>query len=404
MRITALLSMAFGSVLLPRPTSAATCSVDAGVLAVALQSETAKISSKNGFLALNDVVCAGASLATIDRIEVTGGAGIDTLTISFLEGRFEPGAGAEAGVAEIEIDVDLGGGQDMLSILGTLSTNVIVIGDLGVNLNDDDDVDLTSRNVETYVVRGGNAGDLISGAGGGPTGGPFLRPLYLYGNAGDDVLVGGGAGDQLRGGKDDDTIQGGDGADLLIGGPGNDVESGDGGADRFEQGAAIDGDDALFGGDGRDTVSYALRTDPMQVYLDDVANDGCLWGETDAIASDVENAIGGAGDDTLLGSDGDNFLDGGAGEDEIDGAGGNDYLRGGSGGDTIYGNDGNDWIEGGDGPDGLMGEAGADAIFGGRGEDWIEGGEGADVMTCGDDADTAIDPDGGAAADCEWVM
>jgi len=48
----------------------------------------------------------------------------------------------------------------------------------------------------------------------------------------------------------------------------------------------------------------------------------------------IENAVGGAGDDTLLGQALDNMLNGGAGNDSLQGAAGNDVLLGGSGTDT----------------------------------------------------------------------
>jgi len=50
----------------------------------------------------------------------------------------------------------------------------------------------------------------------------------------------------------------------------------------------------------------------------------------------IENAVGGAGSDTITGNDGDNELDGGAG---------NDHLMGGFGTDTFYGGDGYDTVD-----------------------------------------------------------
>ncbi|QUJ76025.1 M10 family metallopeptidase C-terminal domain-containing protein [Sulfitobacter albidus] len=63
-----------------------------------------------------------------------------------------------------------------------------------------------------------------------------------------------------------------------------------------------------------------------------------------AIAYDavIENAIGGAGDDSLTGNDVANALLGGAGDDTISGGGGNDVLLGGAGADALDGGDGID--------------------------------------------------------------
>ena len=59
-------------------------------------------------------------------------------------------------------------------------------------------------------------------------------------------------------------------------------------------------------------------------------------------ASLVENALGGAGGDTLRGNLAPNMLSGGAGNDLLDGREGNDMLAGGAGADTLIGGAGGD--------------------------------------------------------------
>ncbi|MEZ5776252.1 MAG: M10 family metallopeptidase C-terminal domain-containing protein [Hyphomicrobiaceae bacterium] len=76
----------------------------------------------------------------------------------------------------------------------------------------------------------------------------------------------------------------------------------------------------------------------------------------------IENAIGTAYDDQLLGSDVANRLEGRGGSDEIRGFGGADTLEGGGGNDTIHGGTGGDTIIGGRGSDVLYGEAGGDTF------------------------------------------
>ncbi len=71
-------------------------------------------------------------------------------------------------------------------------------------------------------------------------------------------------------------------------------------------------------------------------------------------ASLVENAIGGAGSDTLLGNAAANLLDGG---------GGNDSLAGGLGDDTLLGGDGDDALAASAGQDSLDGGAGLDTAL-----------------------------------------
>jgi serralysin len=61
-------------------------------------------------------------------------------------------------------------------------------------------------------------------------------------------------------------------------------------------------------------------------------------------ASLIENAVGGAGADTLAGNQAMNRLEGGAGNDWLDGRDGADWLDGGSGADTMVGGSGGDWF------------------------------------------------------------
>lgn len=148
-----------------------------------------------------------------------------------------------------------------------------------------------------------------------------------------------------------------------------------------------------------------------------------------AFGCTIENALGGSGGDTLIGSDLANLIDGGAGSDQLLGNGGDDTLRGGAGNDQLEGGSGNDTLSGGDGDDVLIGGAGNDVLDGGAGVDTASyagvsaallvslalsgaqatgagndtltgienliGGTGADILT-GDDAANVIDGGNGA--------
>jgi serralysin len=81
------------------------------------------------------------------------------------------------------------------------------------------------------------------------------------------------------------------------------------------------------------------------------------------IRSLIENAIGGSGNDTLVGNIAGNMLDGGSGNDSLDGGSGNDVLIGGIGNDTILGGGGNDVLIGGVGIDSLVGGSGDDVYY-----------------------------------------
>jgi Ca2+-binding RTX toxin-like protein len=181
------------------------------------------------------------------------------------------------------------------------------------------------------------------------------------------------------------------------------------------------GSDVISGGGGPDEIWGACKN------LDPACN-----GSSDTL-------IGGAGNDSLHGSDGshdklygeqgDDLLDGGIGLDDLfgggdtdladyssrttgivasldgaanDGAPGeNDFIandvegvQGGSGNDTINGNDsanvlrgggGNDYLDAHGGPDYLSGEGGSDLLHGGLGSDTIYGGGDPGASCCSSD-------------------
>ena len=111
----------------------------------------------------------------------------------------------------------------------------------------------------------------------------------------------------------------------------------------------------------------------------------------------IENAFGGAGNDTIGGNGTHNRLLGLGGADHLDGRGGDDELNGGDGRDTLIGGDGQDFLFGGDGDDLLGGGTGNDRIFGGAGNDALDGGiDGGDLLGGGPGDDVLF---GGAGSD-----
>jgi Ca2+-binding RTX toxin-like protein len=188
----------------------------------------------------------------------------------------------------------------------------------------------------------------------------------LSGSSGNDSLTGDGGANLLAGDV---------GNDLLAGGAGNDTLYGDGrvivdvhgtgtsgpittyadvtaidpllvdGDDVLEGG---DGDDSLWGGGGNDTASYAGAGGGQFVSLTSGFSSGAA-GDDDLHS--IENVIGSAFEDQLLGNSGANSLSGGAGHDYIRGIGGNDMLAGGNGDDYLGGGFGDDILDGGAGFD-----------------------------------------------------
>ncbi len=188
---------------------------------------------------------------------------------------------------------------------------------------------------------------------------------YLFGQEGDDFIVGNAGVDWLSGGTEDDILVGNDGNDIVLGG---------------------DHDDILIGGKGHDLLEGEQHND-------------YLYGE-----SGHDRLYGGAGDDFLWGDSpfsdedthGDDYLDGGDGKDQLVGGGGNDILIGGAGKDILVGAEGDDKIiggsdddelQGGQGSDTLNGDSGNDLLFGGDSIDWLFGGIGHDELQGGDGND-----------------
>ena len=86
------------------------------------------------------------------------------------------------------------------------------------------------------------------------------------------------------------------------------------------------------------TAGYNWKS-PPPVPTYDAKNNLCI-----AYNCVIENVIAGAGDDTIIGNDSNNFLNGGPGNDTLTGAAGNDTLQGGAGNDVLNGGSGTDTV------------------------------------------------------------
>lgn len=103
-----------------------------------------------------------------------------------------------------------------------------------------------------------------------------------------------------------------------------------------------------------------------------------------------DSLSGGSGDDRLFGEHGWDKLKGGAGNDRTAGGPGRDRLLGGADDDLLDGGGDHDVLRGDDGSDRLFGRGGDDFLIGGRGDDTLVGGSGEDVLSGGGDADLLI--------------
>lgn len=140
------------------------------------------------------------------------------------------------------------------------------------------------------------------------------------------------------------TVYGGEGDDTITSAQKGDA-LGEKGNDLFLATDSL-GSNSYFGGAGKDSVTYVGRTANLTLSLDATKNDGAT-GENDYIHSDVEEVVGGLGNDTLTGNQSDNVLSGFGGNDSIIGNAGNDSLFGSFGKDTLIGGLGADKIDGG---------------------------------------------------------
>ena len=250
----------------------------------------------------------------------------------------------------------------------------------------------------TDTMRGSDGNDVMRGGDGDDAMYGGLGDDLLLGHLGNDNLSGDDGHDVLRGYLGDDTIDGGnggdrafgeDGNDLLFGGPQNDILNGGNGDDTLEGEA---GNDWLFGDKGSDILSGGLNNDFLWAgdgignqLNGGAGNDSLLGSDDGSEDSDLTDTEyfgdvmeGGRGNDTIDGLGGADIIDGGLGDDEIKGGTHGDHITGGpsasnlSDMDTIYGQQGDDWILGGVDDDLISGGAGTNTIDGGSGNNVID--------------------------------
>jgi Ca2+-binding RTX toxin-like protein len=177
----------------------------------------------------------------------------------------------------------------------------------------------------------------------------FTTATGLFGEGGNDTIVGSDRSDLIRGGDGDDTIDGG------LGG------------------------DNMNGQRGVDTVTYASRPASQPVYVnmqrdfDGVAPPSGSFGGAEGDILEVENVIGTPGNDTIIGFNSGGEIYDSSAANTFTGGGGNDLLVGLEGADHLLGGSGNDRLRGGAQKDRLVGGAGRDRCVGGPSKDKAKG-------------------------------
>lgn len=274
-------------------------------------------------------------------------------------------------------------GFDGIEIWGGSGDDTITITGVGSKVRGDDGADVITGGSGIDEILGGVGNDTISGAGGDDA---------ISGEEGDDILNGGAGADWLYGSDGTDTLNGGDDNDYLMGGAGADALSGGAGTDSVsyfwaEGGVSFDtaaaastytgdalGDtfadvEIFIGSDFTDAITVHFNDTTIHAEAgDDVVT---ITGVGSLVHGDAGDDIitGGSGVDTIFGDDGDDTIYAGDGADSLQGSAGNDEIHAGAGDDWAGGDDGEDTLYGDDGVDYLAGGLGADTLYGGAGND-----------------------------------
>lgn len=415
-----------------------TAAVSSGELVVTGAADTAndvKVSETTAALTVEDLrapLAPSAGCAVVTASKVTcAKPGITSI-------RFELGDHANVIDAPVDLPVTINGGSgpDQVRTAGFRSATINtgggsdrIVGSTGndtINAGDGGDQIFGGDGNDT--INAGNGNDVVGGDDGNDTislgaGDDELDPAR---DAGDDIVYGGDGADDLRGR---------DGIDQLFGEAGNDNVEASAGAGSLADGGANDdilvdrpGRQHFAGGSGTDVVSYDRSDAAVTISLNGAAVSG-VSGENDTIDADVENVVGGSGNDTITGNGSANTLDGGYGADVLQGLGGNDTLRaashdyanddysGGDGVDVVtyagrspfgvtvsldgVANDGTtrlgeadqvrtdvENVTGSDEPDQLTGNASANVLDGGADDDVLAGLGGTDTYVGSSGSDT----------------
>jgi Ca2+-binding RTX toxin-like protein len=204
---------------------------------------------------------------------------------------------------------------------------------------------------------GGSGGDQLFGQSGNDT---------LLGKGGFDFLFGGSENDALTGGDADDQVFGESGNDRMIWNPGDDTDLNEGGAGTDTVEVNGGGGAEVFTTTANGTRVRFDRLDPAPFAIDIGTSEKLVlnanggndsFSATGNLAALIQITVdGGAGNDTILGSNGIDILLGGDGDDFVDGQQGNDVAFLGAGADVFQWDpgDGNDTIEGQDGTDTML--------------------------------------------------
>jgi Ca2+-binding RTX toxin-like protein len=292
-----------------------------------------------------------------------------------------------ASIVDTTATLNLDTADDNVTV--SVDGGVFVHGLTGGGLNSTKDWDSTQAGDQTVpastnwhiVINAGDGNDAITVLAKNTE----IGDVTLNGEGGDDVLTGADSPDVLNGGEGNDRLTGAKGPDTMKGGNGNDTLvwnngdntdtiDGEGGNDATEvNGSNISGDAfRLDPDDGpnqvkfqrTNLVAFTLHATTERFVVNGLGGNDTLTSSDGVGARTLLTADGGAGNDSLNGTDGSDLLQGGEGNDAIDGGGGNDRIVGDRGADTMIGGTGDDTLvwNNGDGSDKIDGNDGRDDV------------------------------------------
>ena len=284
----------------------------------------------------HDVACA---LSGIDRISVNAGGSDDrvqVITSVAFPTTVHAGNGDDRVDTSTQVDGSLFAGDDGNDTLnGGGSADVLEGGDGNDTLLGNGDRDSLDGGPGADSLSGGLLDDTLEG-GTGPdvlVGDSGVDTAAYTASAGVTAVLGGTTGngssldapgdtidasvEALSGGPGPDSLTGSDASDTLLGNAGNDNLFGGPGNDVLNPGPGVD---LVIGNDGEDTASAAGSATPTTIALGVTHGSGTaadLDAGGDTISGDVEDAEGGSGADTLIGTTIANRLEGGDGFDTV---------------------------------------------------------------------------------------
>ena len=336
-------------------------------------------SGDTNFTLTNASLTIGADVDTlmnIERAELTGGAGANTLDASAFTGAtiLRGGDGADILIGGTSVDRLIGeGGNDMLR--GGTGGDWYVF-DVDLVLGDDtiDELVGGGADILDFGLTESVGVSVNLGLLGQQTVHATNLRLTLISDVNLEHIIGGAQADTLTGNSQDN---------FFLAGAGDDMINGQGGTGDL----AFESRDADFILTNTSMVidpvalGVPTETDTLSnvegAFLSGGVSDNLLDASAFTLGAVVLN--GGAGNDTLLGGSGTDSLNGGEGNDLIQANGGDDLLNGGAGNDQLYGGIGNDTLNGGDGNDTLHGGGYDPVLLGLTDNDQLTGGRGNDT-------------------------